>query len=87
MEPWIHKNESIKIKSVSPDKLKPYDIVVFWKKNILVCHVYIKSMNGYIITQSLNSKNYDTPTKDFFVLGVVTDPSFKWYHKALFKYL
>ena len=86
MHPWISKGEKIQVKKCTPLELKPYDIIIFWKNNIFICHIYIKTIDNFIITKNLHNNTYDLPTSEKHLLGRVIQPDFKWYHKLYLKF-
>jgi hypothetical protein len=87
LEPWIYKGEKITVLPCQSENINPLDIIVFWKNEKLICHVYVKNFKNYLITQALLGKTYDTPTHSKYLLGKVVSPRFSWYHKILFRYL
>lgn len=87
MEPWIHKGETVILKPCNVEDIQPYDVIVFWSNNKLICHVYIKEINNFLITKPLLNETFDIPTNSKYLLGKVTSPHFSWYHKLVFKYL
>lgn len=78
MEPFIYANEEVYIKSSSIEKVKRFTPIVFWYKNELVCHFYIKKVMKnneiFLLTKGLVSKVYDDPIRVDHFLGEVTSP-------------
>jgi hypothetical protein len=87
LEPWIYTGEKVTVVPCHPNEIKALDIIVFWKDEKLICHIYRKTLNKYLITQALVNKKYDTPTDSKYLLGKVISPKFSWYHRLMFKYL
>lgn len=86
MEPFIATNEMIKVKVCDVEDLNSHDIVVFWKEDYLICHIFMKSDEKLIYTKGLANKDYDEPTNRKFLLGKVIEPKFRWYQRFLIKY-
>ena len=69
MQPWIGVNETILVECCTPSDLKPMDIIVFWIKDIYICHIYLKTEKNHLITIGLNNTEFDKPTQENFLLG------------------
>lgn len=85
MLPWIGVNETISVECCQPVDLKPMDIIVFWIKDIYICHIYLKTENNHLVTIGLNNKDFDKPTHVNFLLGKVVDPKFGFIRTLLLK--
>lgn len=85
MEPWIATNETITVKKCSPEELRPFDIIVYWKNDIFICHIFISLDENIIQTKPLTQNKSDPPFDKSFLLGKVISPKFRWYHKLLLK--
>lgn len=83
MEPYIYKDDIIKVSPAKPEQLGPGSPIVFWSKNKLVCHFYIKEVYKddklYILTKGLNNDEFDDLVESNLILGIVTSPYIpKW---------
>ena len=87
MAPLININDTVTIKRIEPNDIEPYDIVVFWQSNKLICHFFIKSQNGHYITRGLNNRNYDDEIEEKHLLGVVIKPKVGSIKKFFLKFL
>jgi hypothetical protein len=87
MEPWINLGERITVEVRKPEDLKPCDIILFWRKNILICHVFLRIEDNFLITKPLRGKILDPPSHITNLLGVVVSPKFPWFQKILLKFL
>lgn len=76
MEPLILINDMVVISPLPKDlnDIRPYDILVFWQKNKLICHFFIKKENGMYITRGLNNKEKDEPVQEDHLYGIVVKP-------------
>ena len=89
MEPWIKSGQTIEISPTTLNELKPFDNIVYWeeKRQVLVCHIFLGIKDGFIICRPLATKERDLPINPNFLFGKVVSPSFKWYHKALLRFI
>jgi hypothetical protein len=84
MVPIIKVGEKIKVtKDIS--KLKPFDIIVFFFQDKLICHFLIKNESelspGRIITGSYKQVGFDFPVPKENILGLVTSHHLSWLQK------
>lgn len=90
MAPWIMAGSYTKVKIVGIEEVKPWDIVVFWRKDILICHIYFKRDDAVFYTFPLNHNQkltrFDEPNPINHLLGVVIDPKFGFFQKLYFKW-
>lgn len=90
MNPWIKAGSHVKVKVCPVGELKPYDIILFWRADKLVCHILKEIDSNFVITAPLNQpkgkKIEDPPTHESHVLGKVTEPKFGWLHKFLLRF-
>ena len=89
MEPFIYKNDVVTIANKSVKLLKKGDVIVFWKDNKLICHLFhrfnIFENKECLITKGINSKRYDSPVLQKFYLGIIIEPKVTKLKKVLFK--
>ena len=87
MKPWIQVNEKIIVNSITPEEIKPFDIIVYFdiEAEILVCHIFIGLRDGKIICKPLARNAEDKPVDPNLLLAKVVKPSFRWYHRFLLK--
>lgn len=90
MKPWIQPGSYVKVKTARFEELKLWDIVIYWRKEALICHVVAKIDSAYIITSPLNKpfkkKLYDPPVHKSAILGVVTEPKFGLFHRLMLRF-
>lgn len=88
MEPYIYKGDIIKVSPVTPNDLRTGDPIVFWSKNMLVCHFLIKKIykenNLMFLTKGLGNDQFDELIKEEQLLGVVTIPRIPKWKRFLF---
>jgi signal peptidase I len=89
MSPLIMVNDMVKVASLPNDlnTIKPYDILIFWQDNKLICHFFIKIENGLFITRGLNSKRRDEPIKVEDLFGIVIHPKVGRFKRIFLKFL
>ncbi len=90
MAPWIMAGAYTKVKIIGIEDIEPWDIVVFWKKDILICHIFFKREGDVFYTFPLNRNEkltrFDEPNPVSHLLGVVIDPKFGFLQKLYFKW-
>jgi signal peptidase I len=78
MEPFIYKNDVITLVPMNIEKIKKGDVIVYWRDNILICHLFYKlkfeDQKTLLITKGINSKGFDKPFDKHFYLGKVIEP-------------
>ena len=76
MAPLILVNDMVVVSPLPKDlnKIEPFDILVFWQKDKLICHFFIKNENGIYITRGLNNKYNDEPVQEDHLYGIVIKP-------------
>lgn len=87
MEPWINLGERVTVKTCKPEDLKPCDIILFWRKNIFICHVFLRVEENFLITKPLSGNKIDPPSHISNLLGVVVTPSFPRFQRYLLRFL
>ena len=87
MEPWLHMGDKIIGKKCNPEDLKPFDIILYWRKNILICHIFLRIEDNFLITKPLRGKNVDPPIHIEHLLGVITKPKFGFFQKIILKFI
>lgn len=75
MHPLIRVNDQVLIERVTTKEIKPYDILVFWQNNKLICHFFIKKQGDQYICRGLNNKEYDEPIAQSEIFGIVIKPT------------
>jgi len=78
MEPFIYKDDVVLITPKNVDLLKKGDVIVFWKDDKLICHLFhrferVENQNC-LITKGINSKTFDRPIPKKFYLGLLVEP-------------
>lgn len=88
MSPWIKPGETVFVSPSKIEELKPFDIIVYWQEEneIFVCHIFVEIRDNKLITKPLARNIEDNPVPTALLLGKVTNPKFKWYHKLLLKF-
>lgn len=87
MEPWLRIDDQVTVKTAKAEELKPFDIILFWRKDIFICHVFLKIDNDFLITKPLHGKKIDPPSHTSNLLGIVTDPKFSFFQKIILRFL
>ena len=87
MAPLININDIVKIKKIDPNKIQPYDIIVFWQKNKLFCHFFIKKEGDFYIARGLNNKEYDDKIEEKYLFGQVLKPEVGKVKKFFLRFL
>jgi signal peptidase I len=89
MEPFIYKDDIIIVSPKEIDSLQKGDVIVFWKDNKLICHLFHRfekvQSQDCLITKGINSKKYDSPVQRKFFLGVIVDPKVTILKRVFFK--
>ncbi len=85
LSPFIRKGSQVIVESHDFEKLSPFDIIVFWNKTALICHILYKFENGLALTKGLESKEFDPLVERKMYLGKVTNVRFNWFQKFLLK--
>ena len=87
MSPWIKAGETVLISPIKITELKPFDIIIYWdsEAEILICHIFKEIRDNKLITKPLSTNTEDSPFNLSHLLGIVTKPQFKWYHKLLLR--
>ena len=96
MNPLMHQGDKVHVtKFESINKLKRFDILVFWSGDLLVCHyfwrknsIFIDSeLDPVIMTRPLNPiRAYDAPIKASQILGTVNDVKISFWLKLKVAY-
>ena len=88
MEPAIKKDDFLEVETIDLGDLKPFDIVVFWQNNVLVCHCYWSKSGSrpeYIVTKSLKyRKHFDMEIEGDLLLGIVANKRISFIDKCKF---
>ncbi len=87
MSPLIQINDIIKVQKISPEDLRPYDIIVFWQSDKLICHFFIKKVGDKYLARGLNNKEYDAEIASEDILAKVIRPRVSNIKKFFLKYL
>ena len=89
MEPFIYKDDIIIVSPKEIDSLKKGDVIIFWKDNKLICHLFHRfekvQNQDCLITKGINSKKYDSPVQRKFFLGIIVDPKVTILKRVFFK--
>ncbi len=84
MEPIIKVNEKIDVEPLQED-LRPFDIIVFFFQDKLICHWVVKPRSEFdtnrIITASFNPIGLDFPVSREQILGKVISHQMSWLNK------
>jgi len=75
MHPLIRVKDQILVERRLAQDINPYDILVFWQNNKLICHFFIKKVGDKYICRGLNNKDYDDPIALEDIFGIVVKPS------------
>ncbi len=91
MEPFIHTGEEILIQKFDPQSFKSYMPIVFWEKDRLICHFFIKKIlkdnKIYYVSKSLSNKYYDELISEEFILGEVIEPKVSIMRKIIMHFV
>lgn len=87
MAPLIGVNDIVQVQRIDPNEIKPYDIIVFWQEDKLVCHFFIRKEDNKLIARGLNNKEHDNKIEEKYVLAKVIKPRVAPFKKFLLKYL
>lgn len=87
MAPFIKVNDMVKAMKVDPNDLNPYDIIIFWQNEKLICHFLIKKENNMLISRGLNTKVYDEPIDPKYILAKVVRPKLNPMKKFFLSFL
>jgi signal peptidase I len=89
MEPFIYKDDIIIVSPKEIDSLQKGDVIIFWKDNKLICHLFHRFekvlSQDCLITKGINSKKYDSPVQRKFFLGVIAEPKVTILKRVFFK--
>jgi hypothetical protein len=78
LSPWIVRHQSVKLKKAEVEDLKPFDIIVYWSDEKLICHIYYKIFDGKVMAKGLQSKQFDQLFSPKLILGLVEDTKFNF---------
>tara|TARA_Y100000385_G_C12947397_1_gene573930 strand:+ start:16 stop:399 length:384 start_codon:yes stop_codon:yes gene_type:complete len=88
MEPYIYKDDIIKVSPINIESLKSGDPVVFWSKDKIVCHFLIKRIiqddKTLYLTKGLSNDLFDEPLQQHHILGIVTSPTLPLWKRFIF---
>ncbi len=85
LSPFVRKGAKVKVEAQEFEDLNPFDIIVFWNKTALICHIFYKFENGMALTKGLESKEFDPYLERNLYLGKVTNVKFNWFQKWLLR--
>lgn len=85
MEPWLRVDDQVTAKLIDYKEIEPFDIILFWRRDIFICHVFLKMEGDFLLTKPLRGNKMDPPIHKSHFLGVVIDPKFSWFHKLILK--
>lgn len=89
MEPFIYKDDVILITPKDINLLKKGDVIVFWKDNKLICHLFHRfetfENQDCLITKGINTKSFDSPIPRKFYLGILVEPKVTLIKSFFFK--
>lgn len=85
MSPWLRSGDIVDAKVCNLKEVNPFDIVLFWRKNTFICHVFLKVEENFIFTKPLSGNEIDPPTHKSNLLGVVHKPKFSFFQKTILK--
>lgn len=86
MAPIITVGEIIVVKPL-PQRLKPFDIIVFYQFEKLICHFVWhqnEKIGKTVITRNLNEGKFDLPVSEEEILGIVSNKNFTLWQKWKF---
>lgn len=91
MEPFIGTNEKITVSKIENIKeIKPYTPIVFFQKEILICHCFLRwsdNSKTEFISKGLASRKEDPPTNINNLLGQVTYPKMNLFRRIALRIL
>lgn len=91
MAPLLPTGARAIVQGCSIGDLKPFEIVVFWQNEKLICHVVcgqgdLPAADGQmtLVTRGLGSGGFDLPVPESWILGRVISHRLTWWQKAKF---
>lgn len=76
MEPIISKGESLSVSFIELERLKAFDVIVYWQAGVLNCHFFWSvslTKDGYFVTKSLKYRHdFDLESEKKYLLGIVS---------------
>lgn len=90
MSPWIQTGATVKVKILSYEEAKPWDVVLFWRNETFICHILKEKNPSYFLTFPLQDLEFftklDPPSHKSNFLGVVVSPQFGLLQKLMLKF-
>ena len=90
MSPWIQAGATVTLEVCDYEKAKPWDIIIFWREDKLICHILKKKTRDYFQTFPLYNLDYssilDPPSHHSNFLGVVCEPEFGFIQKLVLRF-
>lgn len=89
MSPWIQTGAYIKVKICPLEEAKPWDVVLFWRKDKFICHILkeknLSTFRTFPLRDLQHFVTLDAPSHRSNFLGVVTEPRFGFLQRLLLK--
>ncbi len=85
MSPWIRVGQQIILSKCEYKNIQPFDIIVFFQNDKLICHIIYKKFDDHFISKGLNTYKFDEPINPENILGKVDHLQFGKFRRWVLK--